>query len=57
MRTAEITEADAAPVVGYAAGFADAAHLSRTSVRTFGFAPSALQVIAAPPQLQHTISE
>lgn len=28
----------------HAAGFADSAHLSRTSKRTFGFAPSAMQV-------------
>ena len=30
------------------AGFADAAHLSRTSNRMFGFPPSALQVAALP---------
>jgi AraC-like DNA-binding protein len=30
------------------AGFADAAHLSRTSNRMFGFPPSALQVAAVP---------
>jgi len=28
----------------HAAGFADAAHMTRTSVRTFGFAPSSLQL-------------
>lgn len=33
----------------HAAGFADAAHLTRTSHRMFGFPPSALQVNAAPP--------
>lgn len=32
--------------VAHAAGFADAAHLSRTSKRTFGFSPSALQIVA-----------
>lgn len=31
----------------HAAGFADSAHLSRTSKRTFGFAPSAMQVGAS----------
>ena len=33
----------------HAAGFADAAHLSRTSVRNFGFAPSGIQVGQALP--------
>jgi AraC-like DNA-binding protein len=33
------------------AGFADAAHLTRTSRRTFGFPPSALQM-AAPLRLE-----
>jgi AraC-like DNA-binding protein len=33
----------------HAAGFADAAHLSRTSVRNFGFAPSGIQVGKALP--------
>lgn len=33
----------------HAAGFADSAHLSRTSTRTFGFAPSALQFVTAGP--------
>lgn len=33
----------------HAAGFADSAHLSRTSKRAFGFAPSGIQVSSAPP--------
>jgi AraC family transcriptional regulator len=33
----------------HAAGFADSAHLSRTSAKTFGFPPSALQFLAEPP--------
>ena len=33
----------------HAAGFADAAHLSRTSNRMFGFAPSAMHVAASLP--------
>ncbi len=37
----------------HAAGFADAAHLSRTSVRTFGFAPSAIQLLSSPPDPRH----
>lgn len=32
----------------HAAGFADAAHLSRTSVKAFGFAPSGIQLLAKP---------
>lgn len=36
----------------HAAGFADAAHLSRTSTRNFGFAPSAIQLTASPPERQ-----
>lgn len=32
----------------HAAGFADAAHLSRTSVKNFGFAPSAIQLVKTP---------
>lgn len=37
----------------HAAGFADAAHLSRTSTRTFGFAPSGIQLVTklSEPQL------
>jgi AraC-like DNA-binding protein len=33
----------------HSAGFADAAHLSRTSVRNFGFAPSGIEVGQSPP--------
>lgn len=33
----------------HAAGFADAAHLSRTSTRSFGFAPSAIQLAKTLP--------
>jgi AraC family transcriptional regulator len=41
----------------HAAGFADAAHLSRTSVKAFGFAPSGIQLLAKPdPQKMLTES-
>jgi AraC-like DNA-binding protein len=33
----------------HAAGFADSAHLSRTSVKAFGFAPSGITLTSAPP--------
>jgi AraC family transcriptional regulator len=33
----------------HAAGFADAAHMSRTCMRTFGFAPSAMQLAMSLP--------
>lgn len=36
----------------HGAGFADAAHLSRTSNRMFGFPPSALQVAALPQRIR-----
>ena len=36
----------------HAAGFADAAHLSRTSVKAFGFAPSGIQLLAKPDPKQ-----
>lgn len=36
----------------HAAGFADAAHLSRTSVKAFGFAPSGIQLLAKPDPRQ-----
>jgi AraC-like DNA-binding protein len=32
----------------HAAGFADAAHLSRTSVKSFGFSPSGIQLLSVP---------
>lgn len=43
MRGATVSEA------AHAAGFADAAHLSRTCTRTFGFAPSAMPLTTAIP--------
>ncbi len=43
MRGATVSEA------AHAAGFADAAHLSRTCTRTFGFAPSAMPLTMAIP--------
>jgi AraC family transcriptional regulator len=36
----------------HAAGFSDAAHLSRTSVKTFGFAPSGIQLLTTPDPAQ-----
>ena len=36
----------------HAAGFSDAAHMSRTSVRAFGFAPSGIQLLSAPDPQQ-----
>jgi AraC family transcriptional regulator len=41
----------------HAAGFADAAHLTRTSKRMFGFAPSAMQLVASPPAASPSSSE
>lgn len=43
MKGASVSEA------AHAAGFADAAHLSRTSKRTFGFSPSAMQLAMSLP--------
>lgn len=44
MRGATISES------AHAAGFADAAHLSRTCMRTFGFAPSVMPLTMAIPE-------
>ena len=41
-----LTEGASLSAAAHAAGFADAAHLSRTSRATFGFPPSAMQVTA-----------
>lgn len=41
-----VTRGDSLSVAAHAAGFADAAHLTRTSNRMFGFPPSALQINA-----------
>lgn len=46
MKGASLSEA------AHAAGFADAAHLSRTSTRNFGFAPSLIQLVASLPQTE-----
>ncbi len=43
MKGATLSEA------AHAAGFADAAHLSRTSTRAFGFAPSAIRLVMKVP--------
>jgi AraC-like DNA-binding protein len=39
-----LTEGASLSAAAHAAGFADAAHLSRTSKQMFGFPPSAMQV-------------
>ena len=41
----------------HSAGFADAAHLTRTSKRMFGFAPSLMQLVANPPPTEDTDSD
>jgi AraC-like DNA-binding protein len=43
-----VLRGDSLSAAAHEAGFADAAHLSRTSNRMFGFPPSALQVAALP---------
>lgn len=43
-----VMRGDSLSVAAHAAGFADAAHLTRTSHRMFGFPPSALQLKARP---------
>ena len=40
-----LSAGESVSAAAHAAGFADAAHLSRTSVRTFGFPPTALQLV------------
>lgn len=47
-----VTRGDSLSTAAHAAGFADAAHLSRTSRRMFGFPPSALQIL--PPRARIT---
>jgi AraC-like DNA-binding protein len=42
-------------VAAHEAGFADAAHLSRTSNRMFGFPPSAMQVAASPERARVSV--
>lgn len=41
----------------HSAGFADAAHLTRTSRRMFGFAPSAMQLVENPPETANSESD
>lgn len=43
-----VARGDSLSTAAHSAGFADAAHLTRTSHRMFGFAPSGLAVNAAP---------
>jgi AraC family transcriptional regulator len=40
----------------HSAGFADAAHLTRTSRRTFGFVPSAMLITSSPPPSRDAMS-
>lgn len=44
-----VTHGDSLSAAAHAAGFADAAHLTRTSRRMFGFPPSALQIKTHSP--------
>jgi AraC-like DNA-binding protein len=43
-------EGESLTTAAHAAGFADAAHLTRTSRRMFGFPPSALQLLGPLPE-------
>jgi AraC-like DNA-binding protein len=58
-----LSEGASLSAAAHAAGFADAAHLSRTSRSTFGFPPSAMQVagplpaVAAPGQPLRSIAD
>ena len=45
-----LTAGESLSAAAHAAGFADAAHLSRTSRSTFGFPPSAMQMARALPE-------
>ena len=45
-----VTDGATLSAAAHAAGFADAAHLVRTSRRTFGFPPSALQFTGRLPE-------
>ncbi|MEO5818504.1 MAG: AraC family transcriptional regulator [Gemmatimonadaceae bacterium] len=47
-----VIDGESISTAAHEAGFADAAHLSRTSNRMFGFPPSALQVVDAPPSMK-----
>jgi AraC-like DNA-binding protein len=45
-----VTAGASLSTAAHGAGFADAAHLTRTSRRMFGFPPSAMQTSGAPRQ-------
>ena len=47
-----VQRGDSLSTAAHDAGFADAAHFSRTSSRMFGFPPSALEVAATPGRVR-----